>query len=258
MIDIVPLRAFKDNYIWVIRHENYAAVVDPGDPDPVLKYLTQENLKLVGILTTHHHHDHTGGNLKILESHPVPVYGPAQEIIAGTTHRVEEGSSITLPELGLKFSVLHVPPHTAGHVAYYGANMVFCGDTLFGCGCGGISEGTPEQMLASLAKLAALPESTAVYCGHEYTLENIKFALTLDPSNPTLHLREQQAVQKLNKGLPTLPSTIGLEKQSNPFLRYQHPTLLKAIATYYGSAPKDPATIFTTLKKMEKEFLASL
>jgi hydroxyacylglutathione hydrolase len=257
MTDIVPLRAFKDNYIWIIRQKNFAAAVDPGDATPVLDYLRQENLKLIAVLNTHHHFDHTGGNHEILKHYAVPVYGPAYENIPGVTHPLKDGDQISLKELDLNFSILHVPPHTAGHIAYYNRDFLFCGDTLFGCSCGGISEGTPEQMVNSLSRLAALPDTTSVYCGHEYTFDNIKFSLTIDPDNSFLHQREIDATQKTKQGLPTLPSTIGLEKKTNPFLRCQSPEIFKAVLQRNPSTGTDPAAIFAALKKLEKAFFAN-
>ncbi|HNP51280.1 MAG TPA: hydroxyacylglutathione hydrolase, partial [Nitrosomonas nitrosa] len=183
---IYPVRAFKDNYIWVIRDQHYAAIVDPGDAVPVMAYLQQQNLQPIAILNTHHHHDHTGGNIALLTAFALPVYGPAKENIPGLTHRLSEGDTIHLAELSLDLSILDIPGHTAGHIAYYGANLLFCGDTLFACGCGRIFEGTPQQMYTSLQKLTKLPDDTLIYCAHEYTLANIRFATAIDPNNPVL------------------------------------------------------------------------
>ena len=173
---IIPVPAFEDNYIWLICDGRYAAVVDPGDAEPVLGHLSRHGLRLAAILITHHHGDHTGGIEALLRHAAVPVYGPRKENIPGITNPVGTGDTVRLPELGVEFAVLDVPGHTAGHIAYYGANSLFCGDTLFTCGCGKLFEGTPAQMHASLQKFAALPDDTQVYCAHEYTLENIRFA----------------------------------------------------------------------------------
>jgi len=183
---VIPLRAFKDNYVWTLRNARCAVVVDPGESRPVLDYLAAEKLQLVAILATHHHQDHVGGIAEILETHAVPVYGPRGEPITTLTHPVGGGDKVALPELGLAFEVLDIPGHTRAHIAYYGSNMLFCGDTLFACGCGRVFEGTPQQLYASLAKLAALPDDTLVYCGHEYTLANIGFAKAVEPDNPAL------------------------------------------------------------------------
>src|SRR6266853_1574991 len=187
---VISLRAFKDNYVWTLRNARSAAVVDPGEAQPVLDYLAAEKLQLVAILATHHHQDHIGGIADILQAHAVPVYGPRGEPITTLTHPVGGGDKVAVPELGLAFEVLDIPGHTRAHIAYYGSNMLFCGDTLFACGCGRVFEGTPQQLHASLQKLAALPEDTLVYCGHEYTLANIGFAKAVEPDNSALLERE--------------------------------------------------------------------
>lgn len=219
MPSIDPIPAFMDNYIWVIRNSQHAAAVDPGDAAPLLAYLESQHLDLVAILNTHHHSDHVGGNLELKERFACPIYGPATERIPGLTHPVSEGDKVVLPELDLAFNVLDIPGHTHGHVAYYGIDALFCGDTLFGCGCGRVFEGTMEQMHASLEKLASLPENTRVYCAHEYTLANIRFAKAVEPDNEAVLNREMGDAELRKRGMPTLPSTIGLEKRTNPFLR---------------------------------------
>ena len=191
--EVVPVSAFRDNYVWTLRRGKHAAVVDPGEAAPVLDYLARENLSLAAILATHHHADHVGGIAELRQKYEVPVYGPKGEPIATLTHPVSEGDRVSIPELGVSFSVLDIPGHTRAHIAYYGAGALFCGDTLFACGCGRVFEGTAEQMLQSLTKLAALPDETKVYCGHEYTLANIRFARAVDPDNAMLAAREASA-----------------------------------------------------------------
>jgi hydroxyacylglutathione hydrolase len=253
--DIAPLCAFRDNYIWCLRGERHAAVVDPGDAQPVLDYLRRENLTLAAILNTHHHADHVGGNAELLRQYPqVPVYGPAREAVSTVTHRVSEGDTVTLPEFELEFQVLDIPGHTAGHIAYYGANLLFCGDTLFACGCGRLFEGTAQQMHASLSKLAALPEQTLMYCGHEYTLANIRFAKVVEPENETLLRRETSARAALERGRPTLPSTISLEKQTNPFLRAHEPTVIEAASRHAGRSLSDPVAVFAEVRQWKDGF----
>ena len=178
---IVPIRAFQDNYIWCLRRGTAAVVIDPGDANPVLDYLANEDLRLAAILTTHHHGDHVGGNTTLLSKYNVPVFGPALEKIPGITRPLREGDAIEVPGVGLHLRVLDVPGHTAGHIAYYGEGLLFCGDTLFSCGCGRLFEGTAAQMHSSLSKLAARPRDTLVYCAHEYTLSNLRFARAADP-----------------------------------------------------------------------------
>lgn len=251
---VIPIAAFDDNYIWLIRDDRHAAVIDPGDADPVLSYLQEHGLQLVAILNTHHHADHTGGNAGLAARFSLPVYGPAREGIAEVTRPVAEGETVLLPQLGLQLSVLDIPGHTAGHVAYYGANWLFCGDTLFGCGCGRLFEGTPAQMAASLDRLARLPELTQVYCGHEYTLANIRFARAVEPGNPALQEREVRDRASRAQGLPTLPSSIGLEKRTNPFLRCREPEVIRAASQLAGKRLADPIEVFAALRQHKNTF----
>jgi hydroxyacylglutathione hydrolase len=251
---ILPLPAFTDNYIWVIQHGHYAAVVDPGDAEPVLGYLARHQLTLCAILNTHHHADHTGGNLALLAQYPVPVYGPARESIPGLTHPLHENDTVSLPELALELSVIDVPGHTLGHIAYYGTDILLCGDTLFGCGCGRLFEGTPAQMLDSLSKLARLPAQTAVYCAHEYTLTNITFALTLEPNNLALQQRAHDEQLKRRNKQPTLPSNIGLELATNPFLRCNTPVLKTSAEHCLNQLLPDELAVFSAIRRLKNQF----
>lgn len=254
MIEIVPIPAFEDNYIWLIHDETSAVAVDPGDAEPLLDYLQRNSLRLTAILVTHHHGDHCGGIRDLKQRFDIPVYGPRHETIPGITDAVGEGDRISPKGPGIAFQVMDVPGHTSGHVAYYGINSLFCGDTLFTCGCGRLFEGTPEQMQASLAKFAALPDATRVYCAHEYTLENIGFAKTVEPANAALLDREQRDRLARAQGLPTLPSTIGLEKQTNPFLRWQEPGVITA-ASHFASRPlTTPTGVFAALREWRDRF----
>lgn len=252
--EVVPLRAFKDNYIWTLRNRSYAAVVDPGDAQPVLDYLRHERLELCAVLATHHHPDHVGGIADLLDQRAVPVYGPRNEPIATLTHPVQEGDEVEITQLGLRFRVLDIPGHTRAHIAYYGANSLFCGDTLFACGCGRLFEGTPQQMAASLAKLAALPDATLVYSGHEYTLANIDFARAVEPDNAELAARAASDAQKRRSERPTLPSTIGREKQTNPFLRCTQPAVIASADKYLGGRASDPVQVFAAIRQWKNEF----
>lgn len=249
MIEIIPIPAFEDNYIWLIRNQAHAVVVDPGDADPVMEYLNQHALRLAAILVTHHHGDHCGGAEELKLRFCCPVYGPRRERISAATQAVGENDTITLPELGAAFQVIDVPGHTLGHVAYYGLNSLFCGDALFACGCGRVFEGTPEQMQSSLAKLAALPDETSVFCAHEYTLANIRFARIADPGNAALQAREARERNARAQGLPTLPSTIALEKSTNPFLRWDDPHLINAASQFAGRPLTRPAEIFAAIRQ---------
>ncbi len=247
-LQVVPIPAFEDNYLWLLVRGAKALVVDPGDAKPVLDYLAQHGLELCAILCTHHHADHVGGIRKLLQHFKVPVYGPAHETIPGRTHPVTEGDTVKIPELGLEFSVIDVPGHTAGHVAYYGAERLFCGDTLFACGCGRLFEGTPAMMYASISKLARLPGTTLMYCAHEYTLDNIRFAKKVEPDNADLIQREEHDHASRAQHLPTVPSTMGLEKRTNPFMRCLEPTVIQAAERYVGHALSDPAQVFGTVR----------
>ena len=247
-LQVIPLPAFDDNYLWLLVRDEQAIVVDPGDAAPVLDYLAQHGLELCAILCTHHHSDHVGGIRKLLQQFKVPVYGPAHETIPGRTHPVTEGDTVKIPELDLEFSVIEVPGHTAGHVAYYGAERLFCGDTLFACGCGRLFEGTPAMMYASIAKLARLPDATLMYCAHEYTLDNIRFARKVEPDNADLIQREVNDRATRAQNLPTVPTTMGLEKRTNPFMRSLEPTVIQAAERYVGHGLSDPAQVFSTVR----------
>ncbi|MBE0615290.1 MAG: hydroxyacylglutathione hydrolase [Burkholderiales bacterium] len=252
--EVVPLRAFRDNYIWTLRNDRYAAVVDPGDAQPVLDYLEHERLELCAILATHHHPDHVGGVADLLAHRQIPVYGPRGEPIPTLTRAVNDGDEVEIPDLGLRFSVLGIPGHTRAHIAYYGANSLFCGDTLFACGCGRLFEGTVQQMAASLAKLAALPDETLVYCGHEYTLANIEFARAVEPGNAELNARAASDADKRRSDHPTLPSTIAREKQTNPFLRCTQPAVIASANKYLGARAGNPEQVFAALRQWKNEF----
>jgi hydroxyacylglutathione hydrolase len=248
MLEIVPIKAFNDNYVWTLRNKTHAAVVDPGEAKPVLDYLGAEKLQLAAILATHHHADHVGGIAELLQRHRVPVYGPRGEPIATLTQPVGGGDTVSIPELGVSFDVLDIPGHTRAHIAYYGAGSLFCGDTLFACGCGRLFEGTAEQMYASLGKLASLPDDTKVYCGHEYTLANIGFARTVEPGNDALRRREERDRKLREAGRPTLPSTIGEEKATNPFLRAREPAVVDSVNKYLGLRVSDPVRVFAAIR----------
>jgi hydroxyacylglutathione hydrolase len=249
MLEVVPVKAFKDNYVWTLRNATHAAVVDPGEAGPVLDYLEREKLELAAILATHHHPDHVGGIAELLGLHRIPVYGPRNEPIATLTQPVSEGDTVTIPALGVSFSVLDIPGHTRAHIAYYGAGALFCGDTLFACGCGRVFEGTAEQMYASLEKLRALPDETKVYCGHEYTLANIGFARNVEPDNAALAAREARDHKLREAGRPTVPSTMREERATNPFLRCTEPAVVESVNKYLGTRVSDPVRVFAAIRE---------
>lgn len=226
MLEISFIPAFKDNYIWLLRRGDRAVVVDPGDAAPVMAHLQAEGMQLDAILVTHHHADHQGGVAGLTAYWPVPVYGPAKESITGCSRPLSGGEGIDV--LGQAFEVLAVPGHTAGHIAYRMPGAVFCGDTLFGAGCGRLFEGTPAQMADSLAKLAALPDDTRIYCAHEYTEANLRFAVAVEPDNAAIRQRIAAVGERRRLGLPTVPSTLAEEKATNPFLRCAEPAVVAA------------------------------
>ena len=217
MFNIIALPVLNDNYIWIVHDEKQAIVVDPGEASTVLNYLQQHALYLSGILITHQHADHIGGVATLLTHYTAPVYGPAD--ISLVTHPVQDNAQFFLASWPHSIKVLAVPGHTLNHLAYYTENALFCGDTLFGCGCGRLFEGTPQMMYDSLQRLVTLPDDTQVYCAHEYTLANEDFALHIEPDNHALISRKQHDHALRQQGLPTLPSTIALEKATNPFIR---------------------------------------
>ena len=253
-VQVHPVPAFEDNYLWVAEDGRHAAVVDPGDEAPVQAFLESRGLALSAILVTHHHGDHVGGVEWLAGRWRCPVYGPAGEKIDGLTHRLAEGDRITVPGLGLALSVLEVPGHTRGHIAYAGDGLVFCGDTLFACGCGRLFEGTPAQMVASLAKLAALPPATRVYCAHEYTMSNIRFALAVEPGNAALFERGERDAAARAAGHPTLPCTIADERATNPFLRWASPEVIASASRHAGRALATPVEVFTAVREWKNTF----
>ncbi len=224
----------------------------------MLAYLAEHDLALTAILATHHHPDHVGGIAALLERFPVPVYGPAGEKIPGRTQAVAGGDVVHVPGVPVTLTVIDVPGHTAGHVAYVGdvggAPALFCGDTLFAGGCGRLFEGTPAQMWASLGALARLPEATRVYCAHEYTLANLAFALAVEPDNPDLVARRARDAQTRERGLPTVPSTIGVERATNPFLRAATPAVRRAAERRAGHRLADDVDAFATLRAWKNSF----
>jgi len=257
MLNVHPIPAFRDNYIWVIHNQAHAAVIDPGIASPVIEYLRSKKLQLSAILITHHHDDHTGGNSELLQSYDVPVYGPRNESIATVSHPLREGDQVNLEAISLNLMVLDTPGHTRGHIAYYGSNpfnMVFCGDTLFACGCGRVFEGTVQQMYQSLQKLSQLPNDTLIFCTHEYTLGNIQFAKAADPENARL-IKFEIAAQELRKrNIPTIPTTLTLEKKINPFIRCEQLGIINSTQNYSGKSLSSPIEIFTVLREWKNNF----
>lgn len=251
MITITEIRAFSDNYIWLLecQGETRVAVVDPGDAGPVVEALDARGLELGAIITTHHHGDHVGGVTELLSRWQVPVYGPAGETIPGRTHALSEGDRIRIDFLDLDLDVFDVPGHTAGHIAYAGDGMLFCGDTLFAGGCGRLFEGTPEQMYTSLGKLAKLPKETRVYCAHEYTEANLRFASRVEPDNEPLRARLESVRALRADDRCTLPSTLGEELETNPFLRADVPNVKQSAEKHVGHGLTGPVDVFAAVRR---------
>ena len=251
-LDIFPVAAFNDNYIWLIcdAQRRQAAIVDPGDAAPVLAALRAQDIEPIAVLITHHHGDHVGGVSALKQRFPrLPVYGPAGERIPGITDRLADGDRVSLPEIGAEFEVLDVPGHTAGHIAYYGHGALFCGDTLFVGGCGRVFDGTHEQLADSLQRLAALPGETRVYCAHEYTLDNYGFGKWVEPDNAVLVAREEEALARRHDGQPTVPSTLADERATNPFMRLGETAVIEAAEKRAGHPLKTAREVFYVIRQ---------
>ena len=258
MLRIEPISAFRDNYIWLLQTEgqDLGVVVDPGDWRPVKAELQSRGLSLGAIVVTHHHPDHTAGIPKLVETTELPVYGPARETIPYRSHALADGDRFAIEILGVEFEVLDIPGHTAGHIALYCPRhqFILTGDTLFSVGCGRLFEGSPRQMRDSLARLRELPDETRVYCGHEYTLKNIEFALAVEPDNADLRRRRDEALAQRERGEPTLPSTIGTEKKTNPFLRWDVPSVRIAAERHAGRELADEVDVFAAIRRWKDGF----
>ncbi|WP_427773141.1 hydroxyacylglutathione hydrolase [Comamonas thiooxydans] len=257
-MNLLPIPAFSDNYIWMLHDAEHAVVVDPGQAEPVLATLAQRGLKLQGILVTHHHADHVGGVDAIRAATGAPVWGPAYETLPEPVTRVQGGDHVEL--LGGPWQVIDVPGHTSGHIAFFSTQaqdqpLLFCGDTLFSGGCGRLFEGTAAQMQASLDALAALPGNTLVCCAHEYTISNLRFAQAVEPNNPELAQYLEYCQQLRKNGQPTLPSTLQTELAVNPFMRSRAADVIAAAMHHDPQTrPEEPASVLATLRQWKNVF----
>jgi hydroxyacylglutathione hydrolase len=259
MIQIEALPAFTDNYLWLLQdpQRQHCAIVDPGDAQPVLQWLaTNPDWQLTDILVTHHHADHVGGVASLKAATGARVWGPALENIPQRDVALEDNQHIRI--LGLDWQVMHVPGHTLGHIAYYHADaqqpLLLCGDTLFAAGCGRLFEGTAEQMHHSLSRLAALPDQTLVYCTHEYTLSNLRFACAVEPQNQAISQRFAEVSQLREKNLISLPTTIAREKATNPFLRSDNPAVQAVAAQRSGEKNLSAVAVFAAIRGWKDQF----
>lgn len=256
MIAIEPIAAFTDNYIWCLHNGIDAYLVDPGDATPAIDFIATKGLKLRGILITHHHFDHVGGISALREHYALDaIYGPDNSAIEGITHTLREGDVIEV--LGEKFQVLEVPGHTLDHIAYFSIELqppaLFCGDTLFAGGCGRLFEGTPTQMFTSLSKFKKLAPETRVFCTHEYTQSNLRFAQAVEPDNLALKQRAQSADNVRANDQPTLPSTLALELETNPFLR-THEGAVQRAARQHNLQSANDVEIFAAIRRWKDQF----
>ncbi|EQM75535.1 hydroxyacylglutathione hydrolase [Pseudomonas stutzeri] len=259
MLKIDALPAFTDNYIWLLQdpEQRTCVAVDPGDAGPVQAWLdARRDWRLTDILITHHHHDHVGGVLQLKERHGAKVHGPAEETIPGRDNALTDGQSIEV--LGHRFEVIEVPGHTSGHIAYYHDDpkepLLLSGDTLFAAGCGRLFEGTAAQMFSSLQRLAALPANTRIYCTHEYTLSNLRFAQAVEPDNPEIGERLEQVIRLRDAKRITLPSELRIEHATNPFLRSAEGAVAAAASRHAGRQLDTPENVFAALRAWKDSF----
>jgi len=256
MVNILTVKAFDDNYIWLIKDSQslHCIVVDPGDAAPVLEVIASQHLIVDAIILTHSHHDHIGGVAALLDTQDEPVSVYSKKQLFNESLLVKEGQSLDFFDGRFSLKVMEVPGHTLDHVAYYNSDLLFCGDTLFSGGCGRVFEGTYQQMFDSLSRLAHLADTTQVYCAHEYTQNNLIFALHIEPQNKELLKYIRQVSKKRQQGLATVPTTIAREKAVNPFLRCHKSALLNGLQARLAKEFCDPVSCFSALRKYKDSF----
>jgi len=256
MIEIIPVTALKDNYIWLLENKinQNVVIVDPSEHEPVLNVIETRGLIPTAIFITHHHWDHVGGIDGLTNEYDIPVYTPKKEVVEGSTNPVSEGDVINLPELGLNIRVLDVPGHTSGAIAYYAEKIIFSGDTLFAAGCGRLFEGTPAEMHHSLMKIKELPDDTLVYCGHEYTVSNLKFASIVEKNNESIQKRLAMAEKARKMNRPTVPTSLKTERETNPFLRCKEESIINAASKRAGRKIDNPTEVFATIRSWKDSF----
>ena len=254
MLNVEPIKAFTDNYIWLVSTNEGSIVIDPGESENIQKLIDNKIIDLKGILITHHHYDHTNGLSDLVKKNKLEVFGPVNDI-DGIDHRLSDKDKISI--IGIDFDVISIPGHTLDHIGFYSANagnpILFCGDTLFAGGCGRIFEGTYEQMFNSLKKITKLPINTNIYCGHEYTLSNLKFALEVDDTNKELIEEFKKVENKINSNIPSLPTTLDKELKVNPFLRCDNINIQNKIIEKFNVSDNE-LEIFTALRKWKDNF----
>ena len=253
MLNITGIPALQDNYIWLLQDEGHAVVVDPGESAPVLDFLQANKLQLDAILCTHRHHDHVDGIEELRGVYNVPVHGRSHPKNLHITHDLREGDRLRIDALDIEFNIIEVPGHLDDHIAFIAPQTVFCGDVMFGAGCGKNFEGSPAQLQRSLQRLAALPDDTRVYCAHEYTAYNLPFALACEPNNPDILRRNVETNLLRAANRPTVPFTIALEKATNPFLRCTNPELIRTLQAR-GLADTGELAVFTALREWRDRF----
>jgi len=263
MLNITPIHAYSDNYIWMIQRDNAPQVVlvDPGQAPQVIDFLEKKHCQPVAILITHQHYDHTGGVAALLKQYPqCQLIGPSRDpsdnklaidlpVPELFTRKVKTGDAVKIAELDIEFEVLEIPGHTLDHLAFYGEGLVFCGDLLFGAGCGRIFSGTPQLFIDSLATLMALPQDTLIYCAHEYTVDNLGFAKWVEPASKDIIERDEIEMARQEMAQPTVPSSVGLELKTNPFVRWQQPQVKQAAEKFAGKTLNENWQIFAALRE---------